>query len=256
MTFYKSALLAQRLLMVALLLGTIACGAELVWRIGAFFDSLDRRQQQVERVVTDGMAAGRAASVAAINAASARMGSQIDPVASEGLAALRAATAALREAQGAIADGRGKLRPLDLNARLDGLDSQLRSLTVPAASSAARIDGLLAVAAQISKDHLVERGNGASWPTYATGFLGELRPALNSLRLAANTSQKLLAEEGPPTAKSLRALADNGLRISASMASIAASVSSWIERLTAPPTVKARLQEYLKLLVMAASRFL
>ncbi len=133
----------------------------------------------------------------------------------------------------------------DANDRLIAMEDQTQQI----AKLSAPLQRILDDAAEVSRNHIQEKGNGNAWPVKITAMMGEFSKTSDSVRLAADQSQKLLAEEGAPTAKSVRDL-------SASIAHIGEALQAWVDRLTAPQSLKSQVKEWIKVVIAGASRIL
>jgi len=82
---------------------------------------------------------------------------------------------------------------------------------------------IFTISETVAQNHLVEKGNGAAWPVKITGLLGEVTTTSDSVRKSAETTNRLLADEGTKTAKSLQDTA-------ASLSKVADKISALSDR--------------------------
>jgi hypothetical protein len=92
--------------------------------------------------------------------------------------------------------------------------------------------------------------------TVQTTLADEAPATAKSIRDVADTAQKVLAEEGPRTAASIRQTTESAAALSGSWANISKALDSWVERLTAPPTVKQQIAAFFRVVIMALSHLL
>ncbi|HVW07307.1 MAG TPA: hypothetical protein VHC90_01925 [Bryobacteraceae bacterium] len=100
------------------------------------------------------------------------------------------------------------------------------------------------------------RDAAASIASAAAAVSQEAPETAQSVRDAAGTAEKILNEEGPPTAAALRKALENSDEISGSWADISNDVDTWVKRLTAPPTFKQAVSAWIHTLIIALSHLL
>jgi hypothetical protein len=209
------------------------------------YRSLGQRAANIEAAIRQGFADGSAASVKSIGEVKAEIHDQLTPVTRAAAGTLNAATGAVREASGAIADARRKLDPVDLNG-------QLLSITKPAADSAENLSALLkgaqpVLASAASVTHQVDE----ALPLWLDC---EFNPdcAFNRYQGTMKAIEKTAIAVGVEAPK----MAQHADSVARSFADMAASIDGWIDRLTAPKTLKERMKAWLQFGVLASARFL
>ncbi|HZL57339.1 MAG TPA: hypothetical protein VFC21_09670 [Bryobacteraceae bacterium] len=159
----------------------------------------------------------------------------------------------------ALATIRTNVEDITSNAAIAASDLQTK--TIPGIAEI--VDSLKNPVAEISqslttinRNHLVEKGNGAAWPVKITAMFGEYTTMSDSVRRTAAAVQKLVEEEGHPTAEAVRKSAESVAQIGGAWAGISKALEKWVDRLTAPQSVKDQIKEWIRVVILAGSHAL